>query len=32
VLGRIDALIAEGRIETSGGPYPVLRVSAPAAA
>jgi ATP-dependent DNA helicase RecQ len=32
VLDRIDALIAEGRIETSCGPNPVLWVPAPAAA
>jgi ATP-dependent DNA helicase RecQ len=25
ILARVDELIAEGRIETSGGPYPVLR-------
>ena len=25
ILARVDELIDEGRIETSGGPYPVLR-------
>jgi ATP-dependent DNA helicase RecQ len=25
ILARVDELIADGRIETSAGPYPVLR-------
>jgi ATP-dependent DNA helicase RecQ len=28
ILSRVDELIEEGRIETTGGPYPVLRVAA----
>jgi ATP-dependent DNA helicase RecQ len=28
ILARVDELIDEGRLETSGGPYPVLRVAA----
>ena len=28
ILARVDQLIEEGRIETTGGPYPVLRVAA----
>jgi ATP-dependent DNA helicase RecQ len=28
ILARVDELIGEGRLETSGGPYPVLRVAA----
>jgi ATP-dependent DNA helicase RecQ len=28
ILARVDRLIEEGRIETTGGPYPVLRVAA----
>jgi ATP-dependent DNA helicase RecQ len=32
ILARVDQLIAEGRLETSGGPYPVLRLPARAAA
>jgi ATP-dependent DNA helicase RecQ len=32
ILARVDELIDEGRLETSGGPYPVLRVPAHAAA
>jgi ATP-dependent DNA helicase RecQ len=32
ILSRVDELISEGRLETTDGPYPVLRVSAPAAA
>jgi ATP-dependent DNA helicase RecQ len=28
ILARVDELIEEGRLETSGGPYPVLRVAA----
>jgi ATP-dependent DNA helicase RecQ len=32
ILARVDALIGEGRLETTGGPYPVLRVPASAAA
>jgi ATP-dependent DNA helicase RecQ len=28
ILSRVDELIAEGRLETTGGPYPVLRVAA----
>ncbi len=27
ILARVDELIAEGRLETTGGPYPVLRVA-----
>ena len=27
ILARVDELIEEGRLETSGGPYPVLRVA-----
>jgi ATP-dependent DNA helicase RecQ len=32
ILTRVDELIADGRLETTGGPYPVLRVPARAAA
>jgi ATP-dependent DNA helicase RecQ len=32
ILARVDELIADGRLETTGGPYPVLRVTARAAA
>jgi ATP-dependent DNA helicase RecQ len=32
ILARVDSLIGEGRLETSGGPYPTLRVPARAAA
>ena len=28
ILARVDELIQEGRLETSDGPYPVLRVAA----
>jgi ATP-dependent DNA helicase RecQ len=28
ILARVDQLIEEGRIETTGGPYPVLRIAA----
>ena len=28
LLARVDELIEEGRIETTDGPYPVLRVAA----
>ena len=28
ILARVDQLIEQGRLETSGGPYPVLRVAA----
>jgi ATP-dependent DNA helicase RecQ len=28
ILARVDTLIEEGRLETTGGPYPVLRVAA----
>ena len=28
ILSRVDELIEEGRLETTGGPYPVLRVAA----
>jgi ATP-dependent DNA helicase RecQ len=28
ILARVDELIDEGRLQTSGGPYPVLRVAA----
>jgi ATP-dependent DNA helicase RecQ len=28
ILSRVDELIDEGRLETTGGPYPVLRVAA----
>ena len=28
ILARVDQLIDEGRIETTDGPYPVLRVAA----
>ncbi len=28
ILARVDELIGEGRLQTSGGPYPVLRVAA----
>jgi len=31
ILGRVDQLISEGRLETTGGSYPVLRVAAAAA-
>ena len=31
ILARVDELIEEGRLETSGGPYPVLRLPAAAA-
>ena len=27
ILSRVDELIDEGRLETTGGPYPVLRVA-----
>ncbi len=27
ILDRVDELISEGRLETTGGPYPVLRVA-----
>ncbi len=29
ILARVDRLIEEGRIEVTGGPYPVLRTAAP---
>jgi ATP-dependent DNA helicase RecQ len=32
ILARVDRLIGEGRLESSGGPYPTLRVPARAAA
>ncbi|MFN2617624.1 MAG: ATP-dependent DNA helicase RecQ, partial [Thermoleophilaceae bacterium] len=32
ILTRVDELIADGRLETTGGPYPVLRLAARAAA
>jgi ATP-dependent DNA helicase RecQ len=32
ILARVDELIESGRLETTGGPYPVLRVPAHAAA
>jgi ATP-dependent DNA helicase RecQ len=32
ILARVDELIGSGRLETTGGPYPVLRVPAHAAA
>ncbi|MEA2332141.1 MAG: ATP-dependent helicase RecQ [Thermoleophilaceae bacterium] len=32
ILARVDELIAGGRLETTGGPYPVLRLPARAAA
>jgi ATP-dependent DNA helicase RecQ len=32
ILARVDRLIGEGRLETSGGPYPTLRVPARAVA
>jgi ATP-dependent DNA helicase RecQ len=32
ILARVDRLIGEGRLETSGGPYPTLRVPERAAA
>ena len=32
ILGRVDELISEGRLETTGGAYPVLRVAVAAAA
>jgi ATP-dependent DNA helicase RecQ len=32
IVARVDALIEQGRIESTGGPYPVLRVPARAAA
>ena len=32
ILARVDDLIAAGTIETSGGPYPVLRIPAHAPA
>ena len=32
ILARVDELIEEGRLETSGGPYPVLRLPAAALA
>jgi hypothetical protein len=28
ILARVDELIAEGKLETTGGPYPVLREAA----
>jgi len=28
ILARVDQLIEEGRIQTTGGPYPVLRIAA----
>jgi ATP-dependent DNA helicase RecQ len=28
ILARVDELIEQGRLETSGGPYPVLRIAA----
>jgi superfamily II DNA helicase RecQ len=28
ILARVDDLIEDGRLATSGGPYPVLRVAA----
>jgi ATP-dependent DNA helicase RecQ len=28
ILARVDELIDEGRLQTSGGPYPVLRIAA----
>jgi ATP-dependent DNA helicase RecQ len=28
ILARVDELIEEGRLQTTGGPYPVLRVAA----
>ena len=31
ILARVDELIGAGRLETSGGPYPVLRLPAAAA-
>ncbi|MEA2455132.1 MAG: hypothetical protein QOI45_1394, partial [Thermoleophilaceae bacterium] len=31
-LARVDQLIGSGELETTGGPYPVLRVPAHAAA
>ena len=27
ILDRVDELISEGRLQTSGGPYPVLRAA-----
>ena len=32
ILARVDELIEAGRLETTGGPYPVLRLPARAAA
>ena len=32
ILARVDELIGAGRLETTGGPYPVLRVQAHVAA
>ena len=32
ILARVDELIDAGRLETTGGPYPVLRLPASAAA
>jgi ATP-dependent DNA helicase RecQ len=32
VLGRVDAMVAEGRLRLTGGAYPTLRVASPAAA
>jgi superfamily II DNA helicase RecQ len=32
ILARVDELIDSGRLETTGGPYPVLRLPAHAAA
>jgi hypothetical protein len=32
ILARVDELIEEGRLETTGGAYPVLRLPAPAGA
>jgi hypothetical protein len=28
ILARVDELIGEGRLQTTDGPYPVLRVAA----
>jgi len=28
ILARVDSLIEDGRLQSSGGPYPVLRVAA----
>jgi hypothetical protein len=32
ILARVDELIESGRLETTGGPYPVLRLPAGVAA